>query len=413
MQPSPRLLRAPSQPVRSAPARWLATLGLTAALVACATLPANSDPPPASAAPATTGPALTAPAPPPAAATPTPTPTPAGVDLSEIDAYTLPLQPEWTDPYRQSDLGTDVRYFRISKIMRDFQLSRFEAIEVQNHYRDLTSAGRDPLSAWRQAIAAVRAGQFGSGIDLAKLRAAPFIVVYDLDETLYQVFYQSATRGPTWRDYGFDSRGKPAFAKLRSGWEQAITRIHALGGMVVLFTARSDDVAESAVRDWNLNGKNIRQVVDGFLTKSHLIMQAKDEGSAIVVPSKDLRMFDETLERVIIVDDNPNRIVQHSRQRLVKKFQADPYLTARHAGATAKESPLIASFDLTLPTVISEIEESVEYMGSHPGTSFAKTYLPYTMLGQVAMSALQSTRLSPEAARKYIRENPSYVDAAF
>jgi hypothetical protein len=258
---------------------------------------------------------------------------------SELDAYTLPLQPEWTDPYRQSDLKSDVRYFRIPKIMRDFQLSRLEATEVQNHYRDLTATGSDGPSAWRQALAAVRAGQLGSGINLAKLRRAPFIVVYDLDETLYQVGYDSGARGPAFRDYGFDHRGKPSFAKLRSGWEQAITRVQALGGLVILFTARSDDVAESAVQNWTLAGKNIRQVVDGFCTKSHLIMQAKEDGAAIITPSKDLRMFDETLERVIIVDDNPNRIVQHSRQRLVKKFQADPYLAARQAGATARESP--------------------------------------------------------------------------
>ncbi|HNN93436.1 MAG TPA: NIF family HAD-type phosphatase [Pseudomonadota bacterium] len=344
---------------------------------------------------------------------PTPAAAPKSAELSELDAYTLPLQPEWTDPYRHSDLKSDVRFFRIGKIMRDFSLSRFEAIEVQNHYRDLTAEGLDGPSAWRRSVAEVRAGHLGSGVDLAKLRQAPFIVVYDLDETLYQVGYSSGVRGPAWRDYGFDNRGKPSFAKLRSGWEQAIARVHALGGLVMLFTARSDDVAESAVKDWTLNGKNIRQVVDGFLTKSHLVMQAKEDGFPIITPSKDLRMFDESLERVIIVDDNPMRIVQHHRQRLVKKFQADPYLAARQAGATAKDSPLIASFDQTLLTVAAEVEESVGYMQQHPGTSFAGAYLPYTMLGQVAISALQGTGLRFEDSRKYIRDNPSYVDSAF
>ena len=216
---------------------------------------------------------------------PTPAAAPKSAEPGELDAYTLPLQPEWTDPYRHSDLKSDVRFFRIGKIMRDFSPSRL-AIEVQNHYRDLTAEGHDGPSAWRMAIAEVRAGHLGSGVDLAKLRQAPFVVVYDLDETLYQVGYSSGARGPAWRDYGFDNRGKPSFAKLRSGWEQAIARVHALGGLVMLFTARSDDVAESAVKDWTLNGKNIRQVVDGFLTKSHLVMQAKEDGFRSSRPRK-------------------------------------------------------------------------------------------------------------------------------
>lgn len=407
MQHPPHLLRASARRRRLAPlgaALLLGWLGIAAALPACAPLTAT--------APVTT-PATTATETAPATAPPVAIAAAPASDLAELDAYTLPLQPEWTDPYRQSDLASDVRFFRIPKIMRDFGMSRFEATEVQNHYRDLTATGHDKLSAWRQAIAAVRAGQFGSGVDLAKLRAAPFIVVYDLDETLYQVGYESGARGPAWRDYIFDNRGKPSPAKLRAGWAQAINRIHELGGLAILFTARSDDVAESAVKDWTLNGKNIRQVVDGFCTKSHLVMQAREDGFAVVVPSKDMRMFDEALERVIIVDDNPNRIVQHSRQRLVKKFQADPYLAAKNQGATAKDSPLIASFEATLPTVIAEVEESLSYLQTHPGKSFAKSFLPYTMLGQVALSALQGAGMRPEAARQYIRDNPSYVDSAF
>ena len=98
----------------------------------------------------------------------------------------------------------------------------------------------------------------------------------------------------------------------RQGWVQAVQRIHQLGGMVVLFTARADDVAESAARQWMHAGKNIRELVDGFFSKSHLVLQEKTDGDSIVVPSKDLRFLDESLERVIIVDDNPRRVFQLS-----------------------------------------------------------------------------------------------------
>lgn len=331
--------------------------------------------------------------------------------LRQLEAYTIPQLPDWADRYAGTDLGADVRFFRMKKLMTDFAMSRIEAVEVQNHYRDLTAAGTPGVQAFQRALAEVKAGHLGSGVSLAKLRSAPFIVVYDLDETLYQAFYKSGSRGPAWRDFAFMSRGQESYVKLRPGWERAIQRVHELGGLVVLFTARSDDVAEAAVASWSFGGKNIRQSVDGILSKSHLVMQEKSEGDPIVTPSKDLRIFDETLERVILVDDNPRRVVQHNRQRLVKKFQADQYLEARNTGQLT--SPLVTSFERTLPVVVREIEESVKYMQTHAGVGFARAYLPYTLLGQAAMEALTQGGLKIEAARQYIREHPTYVETDF
>lgn len=355
---------------------------------------------------------------------------PAAVDSRQLDAYTIPPLPDWADRYAGTDLGADVRFFRMKKLMTDFGISRFEAVEVQNHYRDLTAAGTPGVQAFQKALAEVKAGNLGSGVSMAKLRSAPFIVVYDLDETLYQAFYKSGARGPAWRDFAFTSRGQESYVKLRPGWERAIQRVHELGGLVLLFTARSDDVAEAAIANWTLNGKNIRQVVDGVLSKSHLVLQEKSDGDPIVTPSKDLRIFDETLERVILIDDNPRRVVQHNRQRLVKKFQADIYLEAKNSAQPA--GLVTASFERTLSVVVREIEESVAYARAHArpaaataataaatrpaaaaGVGFAGAYLPYTMLGQAAMEALMQSGLKPEAARQYIREHPSYVETDF
>ncbi len=63
-------------------------------------------------------------------------------------------------------------------------------------------------------------------------------------------------------------------------------------------------------------------------------MQEKAGGDPIVFPSRDLRILGEQHELVIIVDDNPKRIGQHRRHRLINQFQADPYLTATQ-GAVA------------------------------------------------------------------------------
>lgn len=331
--------------------------------------------------------------------------------VSILDAYTIPPLLDWMDAYAKTDLGTDVRYFRVKKLMKDFGLSRFFAVELQNHYRHLTASGVAPMDAWQQALDAARAGKTLSGADEQKLRSAPFIVIYDLDETLYQLSYKAAASGPRGRDFSYQSRNQQAFITLRPGWERAINRIHELGGLVLLFTARSDDVAEGAAQKWQLGGRNIRQVVDGFFSKSHLIMQEKSDGDPIATPSKDLRIFDESLERVILVDDNPRRVVQHSRQRLVKKFQADPYIAAKNSGSGA--TPATLAHEQALTMVVSEIEESLAYQKANPGTTFARAYAPYTMLGQVAMESLVKSGLALGAARKYIRENPAYVDEAF
>ena len=333
------------------------------------------------------------------------------IPQTPLDAYTIPPLPDWSDKYTHTDHGADVRFFRIKKLMNDFHLSRFQAVDLQNHYRHLTATGISSALAFERAFAEVRAGRSLSGIDIRQLRSAAFIVVYDLDETLYQAFYKTGARGPTWHDFSFQSRGQDVYVKLRPGWVQAVQRIHQLGGMVVLFTARADDVAESAARQWMHAGKNIRELVDGFFSKSHLVLQEKTDGDSIVVPSKDLRFLDESLERVIIVDDNPRRVFQHHRQRLIKKFQADPYLDDIHTKSGS--SILVRSFEKTLPMVVHEIEEVVAFMRAHAGATFAQSYLPYTMLGRVALEALINSGLSEAQARDYVRRNPSYVEESF
>lgn len=333
-------------------------------------------------------------------------PLPGSPDLA---AYTIPQTPEWTDKYINSDPQADVRYFRIKKLMTDFALSRFQAIELQNHYRDLTRVKTAPAQAFAEALAAVRAGRTGSGVDLEKLRTAPFIVVLDLDETLYQrsPSYRSGSTGLTWRDFSFQAGTEESFVKLRPGWEQAIRRLRALGGMVILFTASPDQIAEGVTSKWLAGGAPILTLVDGLLSKSHLVLQEKSDGDPIVLPSKDLRIFDESLERVIIVDDNPKLIVQHHRHRLIKKFQADPYLAAKLAG----RGPA-APFEAGLPAIVNEIEESLQY-GTQHHVALGPAYLPYTLLGSVAMEALIQGGMTPAAARLYIRQNPGFVDERF
>jgi hypothetical protein len=152
------------------------------------------------------------------------------------------------------------------------------------------------------------------------------------------------------------------------------------------------------------------------MTNSYLILQGKYEwvsrsetGNPVVIPSKDLRLLDETLQKVIIIDDNPTRIIQNYNLRVPRKYQADQYYTNK----IAKKA-----YNLQLKKIAEEIEESVAYMINNPSVYFIEAYLPYTQLGQVALHWLVETGTYTEAAAiSYIRENireiPDIVDDKF
>ena len=203
--------------------------------------------------------------------------------------------------------------------------------------------------------------------------------------------------------------------KLIPGWQQAFERIQALGGTVILFSANLDDNVYENLAQWKLNGTPLTDspVISGILSNSHLIMQDKSEGvteprrgTPIREPSKDLRIFDESLQRVIIVDDNPTRLFQLRNTRLFKKFEADTY-------CTTSDPVLRRAFDGALPQVVHELEDSLQYMKQNGG-DFADAFLPYSMLGQITVNFLtESGGLDRAQAIDYVRRNPRSVDPKF
>ena len=78
------------------------------------------------------------------------------IPQTPLDAYTIPPLPDWSDKYTHTDHGADVRFFRIKKLMNDFHLSRFQAVDLQNHYRHLTATGISSALAFERALAEVR-----------------------------------------------------------------------------------------------------------------------------------------------------------------------------------------------------------------------------------------------------------------
>lgn len=345
-------------------------------------------------------------------------PSSAGIASSdELDALTLPPLPLWVDKY--ADPGQPApRFFNMSRLMERFQLVRAQAVEVQNHYRDLTrmTPGIDPVKAFNTALERVRRGELESRLNPEQLSKAPFIVVFDLDETLWDQYYP-AQAAATCHNLIIQGGVPPSgrYVKLTPGWQQAFERIQALGGTVILFSANLDDNVYENLAQWKLNGTPLTEspAISGILSNSHLIMQDKSEGVSdprkghpVREPSKDLRIFDESLRRVIIVDDNPTRLFQLRNTRLFKKFEADTY-------CTTPDPVLRRAFDDALPEVVREIEDSVQYMKQNGG-DFAEAFLPYSLLGQITVRSLtESGGLDRAQAIEYVRRNPKSVDPRF
>jgi hypothetical protein len=334
----------------------------------------------------------------------------------------LPPLPVWTDRFAEPNKPPPP-FFRISQLMERYSLTRAQAVELQNRYRDLTraNASLDPEQAFATALKQVQENQFERRFDVEQLRQAKFIVVFDLDETLWSQ-YDPAKVPVTCADFvmqGEQASNTPN-VKLIPGWQQAFERIRALGGAVVLFSANLDDPTLARLEQWKFHGTSILQSpeIAGVLTNSHLILQDKTEetkNNPVREPSKDLRIFNDDpktqglSEKVIIVDDNPVRLFndQLTHARVIKKFEA------RHYCASPGEPRLRKAFDDSLAQVVREIEESAQYM-NQKGVGFSRAFLPYSWLGQLTVRFLmESGGMDRAQAMDAVRGNPQIVDPKF
>jgi hypothetical protein len=334
--------------------------------------------------------------------------TPSTAD-GELAKMTLPGRPDWMDKYAGS--SPDERFFDIAALMQAHGLDRARAVELQNHFRDLArkDPGGDRRAQYAEALRRAKAGEFEDGRDPERLAKAPFIVVFDLDETLYDQSIKDPEVAKACHDFVVEQDGKPPrHVKLNPGWSDAIRRIDALGGEVVLFSANVDDVTWANARAWMSDGVPIHQhpAVAAFMTNSHLVLQPKQAGQPVVEPSKDLRIVDPELSRTIIVDDNPLRLFQFRNARVLKKFEADTY-------CTTKDAAVKKAHERGLDDVVDEIEESLRYAKAHPGVSFAQAYLPYTTLGRLAVDWLRHAGRSEKQAISHLRAHPELADEKF
>lgn len=356
--------------------------------------------------PTTTPPAATSACPEPHTAAVTP---PGSATVDPLAPLTLDARPNWADRYAETNAG-DMRFFDIAALMSKYGLTRDRAVELQNHYRDLSRSDPDgePGAHFEAALARAQAGQFEDRRAVDVLAKARFIVVFDLDDTLYDQFYDAAAAGC--HDLEVEhTRPKPTRRKLElaPGAAAALDRIAALGGAIVIFSAYLDEPTVANLRAWQFGGKPLPEhpAIAGVLTNSHLVLQPRQDGTPVVEPAKDLRIVDESLTRVILVDDNPLRTFQPRNVRVTHKFDATRY-------CTTKDAKLRKLYERTLPTVVAEIEEALRY-ATENDVDFARAYLPYSQIGSIATAALRDGGMSERAAIAFVRAHPEIVESEF
>lgn len=353
---------------------------------------------------------------------------------ASFDDVSLPRLPSWTDKYEDDNLG-DFRFFDIDGVRDRFALSRRAAVELQNAYRDATRRlevearatgdappwqpdGRQLERAFTDSLIAAR--QFPEGIrDATALDDAGFVLVLDLDATMYDQYGREAGKCPD-RVSVADGEGGHRWVALAPGWRELFEGVSRLGGCVVLFSANADELTWANVRAWlelAPESTTLPPPVVGVLTNSYLTLQSKERGDPVVVPSKDLRILDEHLAKAVIVDDNPIPLIQYPQIRNIRtipKFRSSAYVAALQARDPTGDRRRQA-IEGTLPAVLAELEDAVEWQRERKddGVTFRRAYLPYTVSGQLAVRALVASGLSGAEAIAFVREHPDVAQSEF
>ena len=327
--------------------------------------------------------------------------------FAQVDNYLLKELPSWSH-----DTLYDGIYVDVEKAMKELKLSRLEAIELQNQVKDsvLQNPKVSKQTAFVEALQNIRVGQLESTWrPVSFSKPGEFVAVLDMDETLLVQWYGSGTKG------FFDFKISPdvvgstfsyPYVKVTPRAEEFLRRLKAspLCKGIVAFSAKADKQALEIYRTWKLSdGESVSTLISHIMTRNHLILQKK-----VLIPSKDLRLFDEKLEHVVLVDDNPARVFQQHNLKAQPKFDADQY----HEALEKKDRPVIEYYEKILEVAADEILEAAEY-AQEKKIPFSRAYEPYSQAGERVYRTFLKLLVSEERAKEATRANPELQEAGF
>lgn len=344
----------------------------------------------------------------------------AEVDFSQ---YILEPMPSWYEE----------RFIRghldIDKMLKD-GYTRPEAIEIQNQMKDILEA--DPyymklesegkttsllknkdtivIKALEKAIKSVKENKyFESGYNPnKKLKDNEFYVVFDLDETILVQWYKLGEKGEKYYDFTIDTEDNilrptltsPKYISLNPGLQKMIKELNAIPHCkgVIFFSAKLDKPTLEIIENMKIDGKSVKNFIKGIYTRNHLV---RDQDPTKL--AKDLRMIDESLKQVIIVDDNPTRLPEKQTKniRQITKYNPDDYLKAK---LDTNDKVTVDYYEKVLPIVLKEIKEADEYASKNK-IKFVDAYYPYSMSAQTKLLSIIKEGYSLSEAVDIIRKN--------
>lgn len=302
----------------------------------------------------------------------------------------------------------------IDQVIAREKTSRLDAVEVQNRMRDRVVADSkiDLKQAYMESLAEVRAGKRESGFKpVTFAKAGEFVVVLDMDETLFQQWHASAQQGfcdltGVLSDNGGPGKLSTGCIKFTPGVEKFILALkkNPLCKAVVVFSAKEDTPALDIISKWKFSdGSPALSHLDGVFTRNHLVV-----GKKVTIPSKDLRLFDPELKHVVLIDDNPARIFQPHQLLAFPKFDADQYLKS----TKEKGSVVRRHYEAALATALAQIEETAR-AAEKLKIPFSQSLLPYSYAGTRVLANLERATGSHARALEATRLHPELQEAAF
>ncbi|MGE4130302.1 MAG: NIF family HAD-type phosphatase [Bdellovibrionales bacterium] len=220
--------------------------------------------------------------------------------------------------------------FKIDELMKDYNLTRLEAAEVQAQYRRKHKLISSDFE-FEAIVNRVRAGHYMSGLNPKQLAKAPAVIVLDIDGTLLD---QDSSK---WHDdltsfsFRYNDKLKGVNVAMAPGWDDFLRRIMKLDLPIVLYSRNSDYLVHALADFIKLDGKPISQVVSGILSSSHMVDTGslakasvfEQTSSAYKFVRKDLRLIGNP--NMILVDDDATYIRRENRWQMhqIPKFDVE------------------------------------------------------------------------------------------
>lgn len=346
-----------------------------------------------------------------------------------VSKYILESMPSWYNERYYSP------HLNINLMVKE-GYTRYEALEIQNQMKDILESDKEfsdmeeaskikdykienVLNALNKSIKNVKVDKKfeNNFIPEKNLKNNEFYVVFDLDETLLIQWYKMGEKGDKYHNGKVPSdcldniiKPKiegPDYFSLVPKWEEAFEKISQIPGNkgIILFSAKLDSATHCIMDNIKIKGKPIKNYVKGVFTRNYLIRESEPTKL-----SKDLRMIDEKLEHVIIIDDNPTRILEKQKKNLRKfpKYNADEYLKAKDKN----DEKIKNYFEKLLNVVVDELKESSEYSKNN-NISFVDAYFPYSDDGSDELIMLQKQGMTMNQAIDFIRKNRDIFEPDF